>query len=144
MILRKIDSILLEFPASNQPSNTIDQKEPQPVDTVHLIKLFSPQLNYQTDSDFLINTPLLQPKNQEHSLNTFNDQNNTENAKWKMKWLTFSLRLYLILLPELNFLQNLDSLATLKVFEPTCNSLLFNKNRWWWWILLSAKWYMAW
>ena len=44
----------------------------------HLLKSSSPQLNDQTDSDYLISTLLLHLINQDHSLYAFNDQNNTD------------------------------------------------------------------
>ena len=50
---------------------------------VPLFKLSSPKLNDQTDSDSLINTLLLHMITQDHSQNTFNDQNNTDIEKFE-------------------------------------------------------------
>ena len=48
---------------------------------VRFIKLFSSQLNDQTDSESIINSVLLHLLNQKHSLHAFHDQNNFDAEK---------------------------------------------------------------
>ena len=87
---------------------------------IHLFKYFSPQLEDQTDSDFLLNALLLQLVNWINSLNISNDQNHTDSEKLKRKLLLSEL--ILLHLQFLKFLRNTnwqhltDVLGTLKSF----------------------------
>ena len=54
---------------------------------VHLFKMFSPQLNDQTDLDSIFIILLIHLLNQNYSLDTFPEQNNTDAKKFKKKSL---------------------------------------------------------
>ena len=76
---------------------------------VHLFKLFSPQLNGQTDSHSLINTLLIHFLNQNLSQDTFHEQKNTDSEKFKKEVINVFTPTEFDNSPESEYLQIIPS-----------------------------------